>query len=186
MKRLFGGSCAGLLLILLVSGATALFAFSIFFNQSQAVTSNTTAATAAREMVTQQIAAASSTPSLNAIRPASDDGAVQIITDDAPTAVASMLPNAATTTPDPRTTLFPTATAVPFADSITATAMDAPRNSGTSTYPLTVTAEVMLAQTSVARYQGGVAASRTAIAAESERIFATLTARAPTAAEAKP
>jgi len=186
MKRFFGGSCVGLLLVLLISGATALFTFSVFFNQSQAVTSNTTATTAARATPTQQIAAASITPRLNALLSASDDGAVQITTDDAPTAQPISIPNAAITTPEPLITSFPNATAVPFADSITATSTDAPRHSGTSTYPLTVTAEVMLAQTSVARYQGGVAATRTAIAAESESIFATLTARAPTVAEAKP
>jgi hypothetical protein len=44
---------------------------------------------------------------------------------------------------------------------------------------LTETAEVMLAQTDVAHYQAGVAATRTAIAAESQRIYATLTAAAP-------
>jgi len=185
MKRLFGGSCVGLLLVLLVGGATALFAFSIFFNQSQAVTSNATAATAARAKATQQIAP-SDTPTPNALPRVVDDVAVQITTDDAPTTQPTPIPNAATTTPKPVMTLFPTATAVPSADSMTETATDVPRHSGTSTYPLTVTAEVMLAQTSVARYQGGVAATRTAIAAESVGVFATLTARAPTAAEVKP
>ena len=58
------------------------------------------------------------------------------------------------------------------------TPLAVPPEFGTSSYPLTVTAEVMLGQTSVARYLSDVDATRTAVAAESVGIYATLTAAA--------
>jgi len=179
MKRLFGGSCVGLLVILTMGGAAALFVFSIFFNQTQAVTANATATIVARATATPapKLPTFTARPLASTNPPQSGDGVtVQIDTDATPTTQIQAGEDMLTSTVAPSATFFPTSTPTPLTNG---TPTYEPRHSGTSTYPLTVTAEVMLAQTNVAFYQNSVGATRTAIASESETIFGTLTAQAP-------
>ncbi len=171
MKRFaFGGSCLMLLVVCGLSSAAALFLLSIFFQQSQAATLNVTATIAAHSTSTvmPRIPSATLLPTaLPLVNSTDADVTIQIETraPDAPLA---------TSTPLSASTFMPTAS------SPTATALvDAPPAFGTSSYPLTVTAEVLFGLTNVARYQSNVAATRTAIVAESVGIYATLTANAP-------
>jgi hypothetical protein len=57
-----------------------------------------------------------------------------------------------------------------------------PRHSGTSSYPMTVTAQVRMSRTNVANRRAIIHATYTAIAIGSVSVYATLTARAPTKA----
>ncbi len=182
MKRFFSRSCFGLLFLFILGSTVALFVFTIFFQQSQAITSNGTATQMARASATIVVNRSLTLAPVPSITPLTltfpaDDVTVQI--DPANTGIPGQLTDTQDL-PAPATmnTMEATVTPLPY---ITST--DAPRNSGTSTYPLTVTAEVMLAQTHVAQYQSNVAATRTAIAAESEIIYATLTARAASKTE---
>lgn len=179
MKTLFRRSCLGLLLIVLLGGLAAVSVFAIVFQQSQAVSSS------ARLV----------TPSTPTNRPTSSPMPFQIpnpgvgLPMNDPNAGVTIQVNSATTTPVPSagvtlampTDVLPnTVTPMQSADvTLSVTATDVPRYSGTSSYPMTVTAEVMLAQTHVAVYEAGVGATRTAIAAESALIYATLTAAVP-------
>lgn len=178
MKRLFGGSCIGLLVILTMGGAAALFVFSIFFNQTQAVTSNATATIVARATTTPapKLPTFTPRPVTSTNPPQSGDGVTVQIDTDITSTVQPVGEDALTSTVAPSATFFPTSMPTSVNDG---TPTYEPRHSGTSTYPLTVTAEVMLAQTNVASYQAEVAATRTAITSESETILATLTAQAP-------
>jgi len=172
MKRFaLGGSCLLLLAVCGLSSTAALFLLSIFFQQSQAATLNVTATLSAHRTptVVPHTPSAISLPTLLPPLSATDaDVTIQVETraPDAPLATSVPLNNLVTSIPS----LFaPTATAL----------VDAPPAFGTSSYPLTVTAEVLLGLTHVARYQSNVGATRTAIAAESVEIYATLTANAP-------
>lgn len=180
MKRFVGSSCFGLLFLLLLGGIVAVFVFTIVFQQSQATSSNATAAArpSATDSVTPMFPApVYPTAALIPITLPVDAVTIQVDSPMTP-AASAMQPFVSSDTPALR---LPAATGIPL-PSITLT--DVPRNSGTSTYPLTETAEVVLAQTDVAHYESGIAATRTAIAAESQAIYATLTAAAPTASEA--
>ena len=180
MKPLFNRSCLGLLALIMLGCIVILLVFTVVFQQSQAVLSNATATQTAR--ASQIYALPKPYPSATAVSPMPSDQSADMVTiqvqSDSPTAMAPTMPT------------FPTLASVvqisPAAAVIlppASTPIDAPRNSGTSTYPLTVTAEVMFAQTTVAHYQSGVAATRTAIAAESQSIYATLTAGVPISTE---
>lgn len=179
MKRLFGRSCFGLLVLTGLGCTVALFVFSIVFQQSQPSTSNVT--------MTQAMRASAILPLAVSVTP----GPLLIPTDDISIQVESDVTNTPATTQSGQSPDVPAvASLVPATAStnvpLESTATDVPRNSGTSTYPLTVTAQVMLAQTNVARYQAGVAATRTAIAAESDAIYATLTDQAAQRTEPSP
>ncbi len=171
MKRFaFGGSCLMLLAVCGLSSAAALFLLSIFFQQSQAATLNVTATVSAHITPTVAAHAPSAVPLPTIVLPLiSTDSDVTI-------QIETRIPDAPLATPAPLNTVMP----MPSAFAPTATALvDAPPAFGTSSYPLTVTAEVLFGLTNVARYQSNVAATRTAIAAESVWIYATLTANAP-------
>ena len=179
MKRLFSRSCLGLLAIGMLGCLVMVFVFTMIFQQSQAGLSNVTTTQMARATqvyVLPRPFPLATTSSLLPSDPPGDVVTIQVQQDN-PTAALSVL------------SIPPLGSAEQISPTITAvlppvsTPTDVPRNSGTSTYPLTVTAEVMFALTDVARYQSGVAATRTAIAAESQSIYATLTAGAPVSTE---
>ena len=172
MKRFFGRSCFGLLFLIVLAGTMLLFVFTVVFQQSQAALSNATSQ--ARATSTDAATSSMTTlayPSGTAIPITLPVDSVTIQMDSPTTLPLSGAPPLST--PNAPEQLLSASTGIPLPSS---TAPDAPRNSGTSTYPLTETAEVMLAQTDVAHYESGVAATRTAIAAESQSIYATLTA----------
>jgi len=171
MKRFaLGGSCLLLLAVCGLSSAAALFLLSIFFQQSQAATLNVTATLSAHRTPTAAPHAPPAVPLptlLPPLRATDSDVTIQVETRAPDALLATSAPlNIVTSIPSP---FAPTATAL----------VDAPPAFGTSSYPLTVTAEVLLGLTNVARYQSNVVATRTAIAAESIDIYATLTANAP-------
>lgn len=171
MKRfIFGGSCLLLLAVCGLSSAATLFLLSIFFQQSQAATLNVTATISAHRTSTVAPHAPSATPLPTSLPPLSSTDA------DVTIQVETRVPNAPLSTSAPLNSVTPIPS--PFAPTATVL-LDAPPAFGTSSYPLTVTAEVLLGQTNVARYQSNVAATRIAIAAESVGIYATLTANAP-------
>jgi hypothetical protein len=150
--------------------------FTIIFQQSQATNTNaevTATAQVQSTLILQPTQPFTAMPIVPVVTLGSEDVTIQY---DVPTVTpvyTSVPPNVTTAT----ATSTPTSTPSPL--DLTASP-DVPRHSGTSSYPMTITAEVMLAQTNVASYQAGVAATRTAIAAESASIYATLTASAPT------
>lgn len=168
MVRLFRRSCLGVLAILMFGIVAVLSVLAVMFQQSQAVNGNVAATVQSRATSTQR-------PTLPmvplpTVSIGEEDGEVTI--------------QIQTTTPIPSSipmsTLAPTYSLAAQTPTISGTvATDLPRYSGTSSYPLTVTAEVLLGLTHVAGYQAEVAATRTAIAAESDAIYATLTAAAP-------
>ncbi len=163
MKRF--RSCFGILALGGLGLIAALFAFSIFFQQSQAVASNGTATIVARFTATPR-PPPTSVPPPQQPAPQTDNITshdTSIIITDAPAPTAAP--------PDAQSTSFATPSGTP---------PGTPRYSGTSSYPLTVTAQVRMAQTNVAKKQANIAGTYTAIAIESEFIYATLTARAPT------
>jgi hypothetical protein len=178
MKRLLRRSCLGLLLLVFFGVVVALLVFAVVFQQSQAISSNSAATITAKSTATRHpvlstpiaVTATIPLPIEYITAPSNGDVTIQVETTatDIPTNNGNAL-IAPSNTPG----LLSTAASM-------VTATDVPRYSGTSSYPLTVTAEVMLAQTHVANYQSGVGATRTAIAAESIGIFETLTAGAPT------
>lgn len=163
MRRLFRNTCFGLLLSLAFCMVAILTVFAVLFQQTQAVTSNTAA-------TVEALATPFPTLPLSMLPPSEGEVIIQIETSapilDATSVVAPPTEPISTSSPIAATTAM---TLTP----------DLPRHSGTSSYPVTLTVEAMLALTHVAGYQAGVAATRTAIAAESARIFATLTANAP-------
>ena len=179
MKRILRGSCLGLLLLAFFGCLLALLVTAVIFQQSQAVSLNAVASNTAQMTATHHVLPSTTKPTLltspipiEYTGPSQDDVTIQVETvettvplnaDGAITIVPDVLVNNATSTTIPELLITPT---------------EVPRYSGTSSYPLTVTAEVMLAQTHVAHYQSGVAATRTAIAADSVGIFETLTASA--------
>jgi len=175
MKRLFSRSCLGLLALTMTGCIVTMLVFTVIFQQSQAVLSNATATHSVRPT---PYPLATTVSHMSSNQPA-DMVTIQV-QPDSPTATAPTVPTFPTL--DSVVQISPTAAVILPAFS---TPTDAPRNSGTSTYPLTLTAEVMFAQTNVAHYQSGVAATRTAIAAESQSIYATLTARAPVPTEGR-
>ena len=181
MKRLFSRSCLGLLALTMIGCIVTLLVFTVIFQQSQAGLSNATATQAAYVTATHSMRA-TPYPSGTIVFPLPSNQPEDMVTiqvqPDSPTATALTVP----TFPmlDSGVQISPTVAVILPAVS---TPTDAPRNSGTSTYPLTLTAEVMFAQTNVAHYQSGIAATRTAIAAESQSIYATLTAGAPVPTE---
>ncbi|MHB8625972.1 MAG: hypothetical protein ACYDBJ_21235 [Aggregatilineales bacterium] len=182
MKRFVGRSCFGLLFLIALGGTMLLFVFTVFFQQSQATLSNATRmARPTSTNAVNPILTDSSYPSATAfsVTIPADDVTIQVDTGNT-TTVSTTQPLPTLDVPGQ---VLPTSTGVPLPSS---TLTDAPRNSGTSTYPLTETAEVMLAQTDVAHYESGVGATRTAIAAESAYIYGTLTAAAPTQSEVVP
>jgi len=177
MKRfLSGGSCLALLLIAGLSILLGLFLLSIWVQQSQATTLNVTATVAAHFTPT-----ARRFPSITPVTildstsvPTDAEVTIHIETSvpDTESSVPVISPSAA----PPLVTAMSTPTPLPVLQSMTPAAV--PPEFGTSSYPLTVTAEVMLGQTGVARYLSDVDATRTAVAAESVSIYATLTADA--------
>lgn len=165
MKRLFRSSCLGLLALLIFGLVAILSVLAVVFQQSQAVSTRMDATTEAHAIPIQKPTRAPSGAS---------DGDITI-------QIEALTP---TLTPIALTVAAPTNTALSTSTSVSPSIpgggdIDSPRHSGTSSYPLTVTAEVMLGLTHVAGYQAGVAATRTAIAAESVSIYATLTAAGP-------
>lgn len=166
MSRIFRTSCLGLLAVLIFGVVAILSVLAVVFQQSQAVRSNAIATT--RANVTPY------RPPTLLMTPLSsgDDLTIQIQTI---TPIASSFP---TDTVVPTNTISESSTsASPNSPEMMPT--DMPRYLGTSSYPLTVTAEVMMGLTHVASYEAGVSATRTAVAAESADIYATLTAAAP-------
>jgi hypothetical protein len=169
VKRLFRSSCLGLLALLIFGLVAILSVLAVVFQQSQAVTTRMDATTevhATPTYRTQQPARATSGIS---------DGDVTIQIEVSTSTVTPLSMTLAAPTNTALSPSMPVSPSIPSGDDI-----DSPRHSGTSSYPLTVTAEVMLGLTHVAGYQAGVAATRTAIAAESVSIYATLTAAGPT------
>ena len=179
MKRLLRSSCLGLLLLVFFGVVVALLVFAVVFQQSQAISSNSAATITAQSTATRHpvlptpmaVTATALLPIEYTTAPSNGDVTIQVeaTATDIPTNNGNAL-----LAPSNTPALLSTSTPV-------VTASDVPRYSGTSSYPLTVTAEVMLAQTHVANYQLGIGATRTAIATESIGIFETLTASAPTA-----
>lgn len=174
MKRvLFGGSCLALLFVCGLSAGIGLLLLSVFFQQSQATTLNSTATVAAHAASTHFVAlSAVPIPTLIPASVSTDTDVTIRIETSAPD-----VPNPSAR-PFDNVTLVLIPTTTPQPNLQTTLPQNAPPQLGTSSYPLTVTAEVMLGQTSVARYQSGVAATRTTVAAESVGIYATLTANA--------
>ncbi len=171
-SRTFFNSCLGLLALLMLGGLTATFVVTIFFTQTQATNPDlpaTVMTTAVpRSFPSHTPPTPISIPVSTAVVPE-----IQMIVD---TVVPLSSPVAANdeTVPTSETieTIVPPSSTVSSATpSVVMTATYPVRNSGTSTYPLTVTAEVMLAQTNIAHYQNGVYATRTAVAIESAAIF---------------
>ncbi len=170
MTRLFRNSCEGFLAILIFGLVAILSVLAVTFQQSQAVHSNRAATLQAKATPTRRLVLPPASPPAVPSQDALDgDVTIQI----------------QTTTPIPTQTVAPTTNylgtpTLVSTNGVEGTGTEVPRYSGTSSYPLTVTAEVELGLTHVANYQAGVAATRTAIAAESASIYATLTAAAPT------
>ena len=170
MVRFFRTSCLGLLAVLIFGIVAVLSVLAVMFQQSQAVNANGAATVQSRiTPMHLPIPATLPLPTLST----GGDVTIQIMT-NTPISVPDTVPLITVVPTDTLSGTLPSvSSAVPGQ-----AATDVPRYSGTSSYPLTVTAEVMLGLTHVAGYQAGVAATRTAIAAESEGIFATLTAAA--------
>lgn len=170
MNRFFKNSCVTTLILLMLGSLTALFTFAVFFQQSQAVAGNATATLLARTNTPVLPFAVRPTMRLTRTLPADE---VTLLIQVEPTATPGILPSPLSPPDEPLANATSTSPVIP-------SAVAAPRHAGTSSYPLTVEAEAYLAQTNVARYQVGIAATRTAIAGESVLIFATLTAEART------
>lgn len=179
-SRTFFNSCFGLLALLLLGGLTATFVVTVFFTQTQA-TNPDLPATVMTTAVPRNFPSRTPTPALSPVITAVVPE-IQMIVDtvvpvSSPVATGDGIFPA---TEAVETVVSPPPTVSRATPSVVLTATYPVRNSGTSTYPLTVTAEVMLAQTNIAHYQNGVYATRTAVAIESAAIFGTLTANAPT------
>jgi|GEM_PF-2881733 len=177
MKRfLSGGSCLALLVIAGLCVLIGLFFISILVQQLQATTLNNTATSAAHFTPTvRRFPSTTLVPNLDSTSvPTDSEVTIHIETSmpDTEISVPVISPSAAPLL----VTAMSTPTPLPVLQSMTPLAL--PPKFGTSSYPLTVTAEVMLGQTSVAHYLSNVDASRTAVAAESVSIYATLTAAA--------
>ena len=170
MKRFpFSGSCLALLVIGGLCVLIGLFFISVLLQQSQATTLNNTATSAAHFTPTvRRFPPTTSVPNLDSTSVPTDAE----VTIHIETSVPVISPSAAPLL----VTAMSTPTSLPVLQSMTPLAV--PPEFGTSSYPLTVTAEVMLGQTSVAHYLSDVDATRTAIAAESVSIYASLTAAA--------
>jgi len=167
MSRLFRSSCLRLLTILIFGSVAILSVLAVVFQQSQAVRSNIAATIQVRVTPTLR-----TLPATLLVAPSQDVSAGEVTIQIQTTTPMPTTIVAPTNLPD-----TPTQIGTNGPDSVSS---DVPRYSGTSSYPLTVTAEVVLGLTHVANYQARVAATRTAIAAESASIYATLTALAPT------
>ena len=182
MKSLPRRSCSGLLLLALFGCLLAFIVFAAIFQQSQATASTAVPSGTAPMTATRPVLPAATTPLLLPSPTTVDDTASSLA--DVTIQVETMT-TAAPLTDDGALTLMPStpgnnalSTAAPGGN-LSNTSTEVPRYSGTSSYPLTVTAEMLLAQTHVAHYQSDVSATRTTIAAESVGIFETLTASAP-------
>ena len=177
MKRfLSGGSCLALLVIAGLCVLIGLFFISILVQQLQATTLNNTATSAAHFTPTvRRFPSTTLVPNLDSTSvPTDSEVTIHIETSmpDTEISVPVISPSAAPLL----VTAMSTPTPLPVLQSMTPLAL--PPKFGTSSYPLTVTAEVMLGQTSVAHYLSDVDATRTAIAADSVGIYASLTAAA--------
>lgn len=177
MKRfLSGGSCLALLVIAGLSVLIGLFLISILFQQSQATTLNNTATSAAHFTPTvRRFPSITPVPISSASAVPTDSEVTIHIETSMPDTESSVTVGSPSAAP-PLVTAMSTPTPLPVLQSMTPLAV--PPEFGTSSYPLTVTAEVMLGQTSVAHYLSDVDATRTAIAADSVGIYASLTAAA--------
>ncbi len=172
MLRRLGRSCFGLSILFLLCSITLVFVGSVIFSQSQVGhTLPTRTAISPSVVATRPIS--QPTPLPVVISPVSPDIAVTLEMPVAPPTVVSV------TTDDPLI-LTPGA---PTSNNaiVTDTTAALPRNSGTASYPMTLTLEAALSGTRVAGYQAGVNATRTAIQVESEVIYPTLTALAASA-----
>ncbi len=179
MKRtVITGSCLGFMALCVLGSMAALLLFSVVFNQSQATTQNVQATLSLRTTANVATRVTAPTSTKNSPMPTSGStvsSSEMMVTIDSGTSTVVSVPN------DAEDQASKSSTPVP-SPMVNATGVPGLPPLGTSTYPLTVTAEVMLAQTHVAKYQDGVSATRTAVEAESQNVFATLTARAPTKA----
>ena len=177
MKRfLSGGSCLALLVISGLCILIGLFLISIFFQQSQATTLNNTATNAAHLTPTARSFPSTTPVPVIDSTPVPTDSDVTIHIETRVPETEISVPVISPLAVPPLVTAMSTPTPSAVLQSMTPLAV--PPEFGTSSYPLTVTAEVMLGQTSVARYLSAVDATRTAVAAESVGIYATLTASA--------
>ena len=178
MKRLLRSSCLGLLLFVFFGVVVALLVFAVVFQQSQAISFNKAATITAQSTATGHSALPAPRAATTIVPPPSEYPAVPPDS-DVTIQVEAIATDTSTNNGNAR--IAPSNTPVLLSTTTSmVTATDVARYSGTSSYPLTVTAEVMLGQTHVANYLLGIGATRTAIAAESIGIFETLTAGAPT------
>ncbi len=163
-KLLGGSSCLLMSGVCLAGSFLTLFIGSIIFNQSQAGMPTATRLFQSTIIPTRLAASPLPTRSI-----AGTVGAPKIdITIERQSSATLDQPGALPGNPTGTPTLSPMITTTPGLAPL-----------GTMSYPLTVTAESQIASTRLAAFRGSLAGTRTAVAAESETIFATLTAAAP-------